>query len=194
MSDRAGDFCQLDPMIGATERELQGAGVDERPEVVLANAKCGTPYGSHTPGNNSLTRVSRDTPAPAMREKRKRRYGLIRCQFTVGRGSVRISEGTHIREGVGSKDGVPRGSGSCAPVARQCAPVSSQLERIPAEQRNDARSASRQGFRATSQRGREGLNPRLLVLETVTLIGSRLGGKRNLCMRAPVTHTEGAQA
>ncbi|MEX0993592.1 MAG: transposase [Solirubrobacterales bacterium] len=32
------DFEQLDPMIGAVERELQGAGVTEQPEVVLADA------------------------------------------------------------------------------------------------------------------------------------------------------------
>jgi transposase len=32
------DFEQLEPMISATERELQGAGVTERPEVVLADA------------------------------------------------------------------------------------------------------------------------------------------------------------
>jgi transposase len=32
------DFEQLDPMISAAERELQGAGVSERPEVVLADA------------------------------------------------------------------------------------------------------------------------------------------------------------
>jgi transposase len=32
------DFEQLDPMISAAERELQGAGVTERPEVVLADA------------------------------------------------------------------------------------------------------------------------------------------------------------
>ena len=32
------DFEQLDPMISAAERELEGAGVNERPEVVLADA------------------------------------------------------------------------------------------------------------------------------------------------------------
>lgn len=32
------DFEQLDPMISAAERELQGAGLTERPEVVLADA------------------------------------------------------------------------------------------------------------------------------------------------------------
>jgi hypothetical protein len=32
------DFEQLDPMISAAERELEGAGVTERPEVVLADA------------------------------------------------------------------------------------------------------------------------------------------------------------
>jgi transposase len=32
------DFQQLDPMISAAERELEGAGVTERPEVVLADA------------------------------------------------------------------------------------------------------------------------------------------------------------
>lgn len=32
------DFQQLDPMISAAERELEGAGVSERPEVVLADA------------------------------------------------------------------------------------------------------------------------------------------------------------
>jgi hypothetical protein len=33
------DFEQLDPMISAAERELEGAGVTERPEVVLADSK-----------------------------------------------------------------------------------------------------------------------------------------------------------
>ncbi len=32
------DFAQLDPMVSAAERELEGAGVTERPEVVLADA------------------------------------------------------------------------------------------------------------------------------------------------------------
>jgi len=32
------DFAQLDPMISAAERELEAAGVKERPEVVLADA------------------------------------------------------------------------------------------------------------------------------------------------------------
>ncbi len=32
------DFAQLDPMITAAERELEDAGVSERPEVVLADA------------------------------------------------------------------------------------------------------------------------------------------------------------
>ena len=32
------DFAQLDPMISAAERELEAAGVNERPEVVLADA------------------------------------------------------------------------------------------------------------------------------------------------------------
>src|SRR5687767_13858547 len=34
----SGDFEQLDPVVTATERELQGAGVEERPEVVHADA------------------------------------------------------------------------------------------------------------------------------------------------------------
>src|SRR5439155_12235411 len=32
------DFEQLEPMVGAAEQELEGAGVDERPEVALADA------------------------------------------------------------------------------------------------------------------------------------------------------------
>jgi hypothetical protein len=32
------DFQQLDPMIATAERELEGAGVTKRPEVVLADA------------------------------------------------------------------------------------------------------------------------------------------------------------
>jgi len=32
------DFQQLDPMISAAEQELEGAGVTDRPEVVLADA------------------------------------------------------------------------------------------------------------------------------------------------------------
>jgi hypothetical protein len=32
------DFAQLDPMVSAAEKELEGAGVTERPEVVLADA------------------------------------------------------------------------------------------------------------------------------------------------------------
>jgi hypothetical protein len=32
------DFQQLEPMIAAAERELRGAGVEERPRVVLADA------------------------------------------------------------------------------------------------------------------------------------------------------------
>jgi transposase len=38
ISTEGGDFEQLDPMIRAAERELEGAGVKERPEVVLADA------------------------------------------------------------------------------------------------------------------------------------------------------------
>jgi hypothetical protein len=38
ITTEGGDFEQLDPMIKAAERELEGAGVRERPEVVLADA------------------------------------------------------------------------------------------------------------------------------------------------------------
>ena len=38
ITTEGGDFEQLEPMISAAERELEGAGVDERPEVVLADA------------------------------------------------------------------------------------------------------------------------------------------------------------
>ena len=38
ITTEGGDFEQLDPMISAAERELEGAGVKERPEVVLADA------------------------------------------------------------------------------------------------------------------------------------------------------------
>ena len=38
ITTEGGDFEQLDPMIRAAERELQTAGVKERPEVVLADA------------------------------------------------------------------------------------------------------------------------------------------------------------
>jgi hypothetical protein len=36
--DEGGDFEQLDPVVTAAERELQWSGVEERPEVVLADA------------------------------------------------------------------------------------------------------------------------------------------------------------
>jgi transposase len=38
ITTEGGDFEQLDPMITAAERELEGAGVTERPQVVLADA------------------------------------------------------------------------------------------------------------------------------------------------------------
>jgi transposase len=38
ITTEGGDFEQLDPVITAAERELQGAGVEHRPEVVLADA------------------------------------------------------------------------------------------------------------------------------------------------------------
>jgi len=38
IATEGGDFEQLDPVVTATERELQGAGVEQRPEVVLADA------------------------------------------------------------------------------------------------------------------------------------------------------------
>ncbi|MGA6948948.1 MAG: transposase [Solirubrobacterales bacterium] len=38
ITTEGGDFEQLDPMVRAAERELKGAGVKERPEVVLADA------------------------------------------------------------------------------------------------------------------------------------------------------------
>ena len=38
ITTEGGDFEQLDPIVTAAERELQGAGIKERPEVVLADA------------------------------------------------------------------------------------------------------------------------------------------------------------
>ena len=38
ITTEGGDFEQLEPMIAAAERELEGAGVNERPGVVLADA------------------------------------------------------------------------------------------------------------------------------------------------------------
>jgi hypothetical protein len=38
ITTEGGDFEQLDPIVTAAERELQGAGVENRPEVVLADA------------------------------------------------------------------------------------------------------------------------------------------------------------
>jgi transposase len=38
ITTESGDFEQLDPVVTAAERELQAAGVEERPEVVLADA------------------------------------------------------------------------------------------------------------------------------------------------------------
>jgi hypothetical protein len=38
IATEGGDFEQLDPVVTATERELQRAGVEQRPEVVLADA------------------------------------------------------------------------------------------------------------------------------------------------------------
>ena len=38
ITTEGGDFEQLCPMVGAAERELESAGIDERPEVVLADA------------------------------------------------------------------------------------------------------------------------------------------------------------
>jgi hypothetical protein len=38
ITTEGGDFEQLDPVVTAAERELQWAGVEERPEVVLADA------------------------------------------------------------------------------------------------------------------------------------------------------------
>jgi hypothetical protein len=38
ITTRGGDFEELDPMISAAERELAGAGVEESPGVVLADA------------------------------------------------------------------------------------------------------------------------------------------------------------
>ena len=38
ITTEGGDFEQLDPVITAPERELAGAGVEEGPEVVLADA------------------------------------------------------------------------------------------------------------------------------------------------------------
>jgi transposase len=38
ITTKGGDFEELDPMIAAAERELNGAGIDERPGVVLADA------------------------------------------------------------------------------------------------------------------------------------------------------------
>ena len=38
ITTEGGDFEQLEPMVAAAERELEDAGVDERPEVVLADA------------------------------------------------------------------------------------------------------------------------------------------------------------
>jgi transposase len=38
IATEGGDFEQLDPVVTATERELQGAGVEQHPEVVLADA------------------------------------------------------------------------------------------------------------------------------------------------------------
>jgi transposase len=38
ITTEGGDFEQLEPMASSAERELEGAGIDERPEVVLADA------------------------------------------------------------------------------------------------------------------------------------------------------------
>jgi transposase len=38
ITTEGGDFEQLHPMVAAAERELEGAGIEERPEVVLADA------------------------------------------------------------------------------------------------------------------------------------------------------------
>jgi transposase len=107
------DFEQLHPMIGAAERELQGAGVKERPRVVLADA------GYWSNGHIDALRERGMTPivAPDTTRSRRRKtrrggpYDFMRRVIATERGGELYSKRQCIVEPVFAQIKANRGIG-----------------------------------------------------------------------------------
>ena len=73
ITTEGGDFEQLDPVVTAAERELQGAGVEQRPEVVLADA--GYWSNDHIDALRARGMIPVVAPDPTRSRPRKTRLG-----------------------------------------------------------------------------------------------------------------------
>src|SRR5437588_11020136 len=73
ITTEGGDFEQLEPMVSAAEQELEDAGVDERAEVVLADAGYWSNGHIHSPRERGMTPIV--APDTTRNRPRKNRLG-----------------------------------------------------------------------------------------------------------------------